>query len=367
MWKMCPAAAGEQASRERGGGLCGRCAVACRGARWGRGVHVELGAPARPGRPGSSLTQPPSARHSLAGCRRSAMCADMRHSARAAVPYSPVAVRGRCVGRAASVCPRWDTLFMVERVGRRAGRQVASSRRCGPRPARGRTRRRGHAAARARPPRRVHGIAVGDRAGSAAAHRDVRVHLRPHGLRKLYGLSSSAGGARLHVPRDHLAARPRTCRYCLPHRPRRPIPAWLTVTHTPRSARDALHSADLLVVFVSLHYFTLHLHLSTTLLWCVLLIYFLCIFVSFRLRFFYFDAIIKKLFLFSSLSLSKCLYSYRHRYIIRYIIIIFVSSTSRITFTFVVETINMCISIVYIHTLYILFYLSSYAFNWRLS
>lgn len=122
---------------------------------------------------------------------------------------------------------------MVEHAGRGTGRQVAS-RRCGPRPARGRirsARRRGLAAARARPPRRAHGAAVGGGTGTAAAHRDMRLHLRPHGLRELHGLPGAASGARLPVPRDHLAARPRTCVECLPSRCAEPsAPA----SHDPR-------------------------------------------------------------------------------------------------------------------------------------
>lgn len=109
--------------------------------------------------------------------------------------------------------PRASRRCMVERARWGVGRQVAS-RRCGPRPARGRirsARRRGHAAARARPPQRAHGAAVGDRAGVATAHRDLSMYLRSHGLRELYGLPGGTGSARLPVPRAHLAARSRTC------------------------------------------------------------------------------------------------------------------------------------------------------------
>lgn len=42
----------------------------------------------------------------------------------------------------------------------------------------------------------------------------MRMHLRSHGLRELYGLPGGASGARLHVPRDHLAARPRMFLEC---------------------------------------------------------------------------------------------------------------------------------------------------------
>ncbi|CAH2244423.1 jg25368 [Pararge aegeria aegeria] len=106
---------------------------------------------------------------------------------------------------------------MVRRAVRGAGRQVAP-RRCGPRTAPGRSssaRRRGHAAARARPPARAHGAALGDRTRAPEAHRELRVHLRPHGLRKLHGLPGGTG-SRLPMPGYHVSARPRTCRIFAP-------------------------------------------------------------------------------------------------------------------------------------------------------
>lgn len=100
---------------------------------------------------------------------------------------------------------------MLRGAARGAGRQVAS-RRCGPRTAWGRSRsarRRGHAEARARPPARAHGATLGARTRAEEAYRNLRLYLRPHGIRELYGLPGGAGGVR--VSRDHLSARPRMC------------------------------------------------------------------------------------------------------------------------------------------------------------
>lgn len=186
----------------------------CRGLVPRAGCHVELEAPARPGRPG---LVPGRARGAAFSSRQAAvtLCAPTREERRATrlvtIRSQGLELAARAVspasGRASPCC-------MVERAGRGAGTQVAR-RRCGPRPARGRirsARRRGHAAARARPPRRAHGAALGARARVASAYRELYLYLRSHGLRELYGLSGGARGARLHVSRNHFAARPRTCR-----------------------------------------------------------------------------------------------------------------------------------------------------------
>ncbi|CAB3251675.1 unnamed protein product [Arctia plantaginis] len=197
-----------------GGESRSRRGVRCRGLVPRAGCHVELEAPARPGRPGLG---PGRALGAAFPSRQAAvtLCAPTREDCRAtrlvALRTQGLELAARAASPASS---RTSPCCMVERAGRGAGRQVAS-RRCGPRPARGRirsARRRGHAAARARSPRRANGAAVGARARVATAYRELYLYLRSHGLRELHGLPGGARGARLHVSRNHFAARPRTCR-----------------------------------------------------------------------------------------------------------------------------------------------------------
>ncbi|CAH0729788.1 unnamed protein product, partial [Brenthis ino] len=161
-----------------------------RGAEWG-----GLSRGAR----GAGAAGPPGRSAGLAAaafpCRQPAapLCAPSRGHLRPPRPRSRPGPVARPLRRARRAEPCMLT------TGRGAGRQAAS-RRCGPRTARART---GHVAARA------HGAALGARARATEAHRELRLHVRPHGLRQLHGLPGGAGGSRVSVPRHHLSARPR--------------------------------------------------------------------------------------------------------------------------------------------------------------